>query len=169
MATHALKPITKDGIPGALAKAERYRLLNDPAGAESICLDVLAVEPAHQAALVTLLLARTDQIHQTLGAGVAKARDVLNRLDDPYERAYYAGLICERRGQAQLRNPAPGAAAAAWDWLTEAMNHYARAEAIRPPGNDDAILRWNACARALDDNPDIAPRAEPGYEPVLGE
>ena len=31
----------------------RYRLLNDPEQAESICLDILEVEPGNQEALVT--------------------------------------------------------------------------------------------------------------------
>ncbi|MBA2736935.1 MAG: hypothetical protein H0U50_09150, partial [Pyrinomonadaceae bacterium] len=26
---------------------------------------------------------------------------------------------------------------------------FERAEAIRPAGNDDAILRWNGCARII--------------------
>ena len=42
------KPISKDVIPSALAKAERYRLLNEPGEAESICLDVLQIEPDNQ-------------------------------------------------------------------------------------------------------------------------
>ena len=37
-----LKPLHKDAIKGALAKAERYRLLNEPAEAESICLDAVS-------------------------------------------------------------------------------------------------------------------------------
>ena len=41
-----LKPLSKDAIPAALAKAERYRLLNEPGEAESICLDVLRIDPA---------------------------------------------------------------------------------------------------------------------------
>ena len=27
-----------------------------------------------------------------------------------------------------------------------------KAEAIRPPGNDDALLRWNTCARMIAKN-----------------
>ncbi len=55
-----LKLISKDTIPRALAKAERYRLLNEPQEAESICLDILCVEPDHHEALVMLLLAITS-------------------------------------------------------------------------------------------------------------
>jgi hypothetical protein len=35
-----LKRISREAIPAALAKAERYRLINDPSSAESICLDI---------------------------------------------------------------------------------------------------------------------------------
>ena len=48
------KPLTREGIPRALERAERYRLLNEPVEAESICLDVLGAEPNSQPALVTL-------------------------------------------------------------------------------------------------------------------
>jgi hypothetical protein len=40
-----LKPISIASIPRALEKAERYRLLNEPEQAESICLDILDAEP----------------------------------------------------------------------------------------------------------------------------
>lgn len=166
---HQLKPITPDGIAGALAKAERYRLLNDPEGAESICLDVVAVEPENQQALVMLLLCRADQIEYTLGTGVAKAREVLPALVGEYDREYYGGLICERRGQAQLRSTTIGATVAAYDWFIEAMECYQRAEHIRKPGNDDALLRWNVCARALNAHPEVHPRPQQRYEPILGE
>jgi len=55
-----LKSISEKSIPEALAKVERYRLLNEPGLAESICLDILAIVPDHQQALISLLLARTD-------------------------------------------------------------------------------------------------------------
>ena len=101
--TFELKPISKESVPAALQKAERYRLINDPSSAESICLDVLTVEPENQQALVTLLLAITDQFAEGPTEGVRRAREVLPRLDDEYKRAYYAGIICERCAKAQLR------------------------------------------------------------------
>ena len=63
-----LKPISAAGIGEALEKAERYRLLNEPSLAESICLDVLRIDPENQHALVMLLLALTDQF----GHGAAR-------------------------------------------------------------------------------------------------
>lgn len=166
-----LKPITASGIPGALDKAERYRLLNDASAAESICLDVLAIQPDHQPALIMLLLARTDQfLHGLASAGVARAREVLPRIRDEYKREYYAGIICERRATAQLRTGGPGAAQVAYEWFQEAFACYARAERLRPEGNDEVLLRWNTCVRILHDHPEIAP-ADPGSRVVanLGE
>jgi hypothetical protein len=163
-----LKPITSEGIPAALQKAERYRLLNDSSAAESICLDVLEIEPVNQHALVTLLLAITDQFGDELSEGVRRAREVLPRLGDEYKRAYYAGIICERRGRAQLHRSALGSAEVAADWFHEAMRWYEKAEAIRPPGNDEAILRWNTCVRLLGRY--VGSRTQTAeYEPALGE
>src|SRR5205814_2747961 len=72
-----LKPITRAGVPAALQKAERYRLLNDSTAAESICLDILRVEPESQSALVILLLSITDQFGEEQSGGVHRAREVL--------------------------------------------------------------------------------------------
>ena len=47
-----LKPLSHEGIPAALEKAMRYRLLNEPGEAESICHDVLRIDPDNQQALV---------------------------------------------------------------------------------------------------------------------
>jgi hypothetical protein len=157
------KPITKDGVPAALQKAERYRIINDPTSAESICLDVLAVSPENQQALVTLLLAITDQFGNAPTEGVRRAREVLPRLEDPYKRVYYAGIICERCAKAQLRLGAPRSGEMAYSWLREAMNWYQKAESQRPAGNDEAILRWNTCGRLLARHPHLQPGTE---EPV---
>jgi hypothetical protein len=163
-----LKRLTPAGIPAALEKAEQYRLLNQPWAAESICWDIAAVEPNHQHALRTRLLAQTDQLGSDMGA-VRRARETLAKLTDAYERAYYAGIICERLAKAALEHRAPGARHTAYDELREAMEWYEKAEAIRPAGDDDAILRWNTCARLLNQSPHIAPRGEDANEPVIGE
>ena len=163
----ALKPITAAGIPAALQKAERYRLINDPSSAESICLDVLAVDGANQQALVMLLLAITDQFGEGMGAGVSRARAVLPRLTDEYKRLYYGGMICERRAKEQLRHHTPGAAAIAHDWFAQAMALYEQAEAMRPAGNDETILRWNTCQRILARHPAVATSADEAWEPSL--
>jgi hypothetical protein len=158
-----LKPISREGIPIALQKAERYRLINDPWSAESICHDVLTVDAGNQQALVTLLLAITDQFSEAPTEGVRRAREVLPRLTDDYKRAYYAGIICERCAKAQLQ-AGTFTGDLPYHWLREAMSWYEKAEAKRPAGNDESLLRWNACVRLLARHPELRPREEDSVE-----
>jgi hypothetical protein len=145
-----LKAIAPDGIPHALDKAERYRLLNDPAQAESICRDVLAVDPDNQDALRALILALTDQFGASGAGGAAReARNHIVQLRDEYERAYYTGIVYERETRAYLERKSV-VRSAAYDGFRHAMEWYERAEALRPPGNVDAVLRWNSCVRAIE-------------------
>src|SRR5205814_1627346 len=88
-----LKPLSEEAIPAALDKAERYRLLNEPAEAESICLDVLKADPDNQKALITLLLAVSDRFGKGYGVSDTQAKEFLVRVRGEYERAYYAGII----------------------------------------------------------------------------
>lgn len=164
-----LKRLSAGAVSHAIEKAEQYRLLNEPWAAESICLDILLAQPGHQLAIRTLLLARTDQFGAHLVGGVERAREALAHLSGDYDRAYYAGIICERRAKAQLDQGTPGARFMAYEWIREAMAFYEQAEAIRPAGNDDALLRWNTCARLLNESPHISPRDEEPAEPVIGE
>ena len=48
----------------------------------------------------------------------------------------------------------------AYACFRHAMGCFERAEAVRPPANDDAILRWNSCARMIMSNPDVVPSRE---------
>jgi hypothetical protein len=161
-----LKKIHPDAIPQALERAHFYRLLNQPGAAESICLDVLEIEPDNQQALVTMLAAMTDRFDRGYSVGAAKAKDILPRLKDEYQRAYYAGLICERQAKARLQQGGPGATHDAYEWLRDAMEHFEEAEKLRPEGNDDAILRWNSCARLIQHN-HLTARAKDASEPYL--
>jgi hypothetical protein len=145
-----LKRITADGIPHALEKAERYRLLNDPEQAESICRDILDVDRDNQDALRTLVLALTDQFasgHAHVGG--REVRQFVNQLTDEYERAYYTGIVYEREARAFLSRSGV-IRSAAYDGFREAMDWYDRAEDLRPPGNVDALLRWNSCVRTIE-------------------
>ena len=160
---HELKRISRESVPAALQKAERYRIINDPSSAESICLDVLEVDPRSQEALVTLLLAITDQFADGPAEGVRRAKELLPRLNDEYKRAYYAGIVAERCAKAYVRRRTMGTGELAYHWFREAMDWYEKAEALRPAGNDEAILRWNTCARILARDESLRPRAE---EPV---
>jgi hypothetical protein len=150
-----LKSISVESIPEALKKVERYRLLNEPTLAESICLDILAIVPDHQQALISLLLARTDQFNLQLPA--REAQEILARIKGDYEQDYYAGIIWERLGHARIRQGGSGGSGSAYHALREAMSHYERAIDFASPGNDDAILRWNTCARVIMQNPDVRP------------
>lgn len=143
-----IKSIRRESVAHSLEMARRYRLLNEPTQAESICLDILALEPDNEAARVELVLTMSDQF-----AGTRKSprrSDIIAHIDllsNEYERLYYKGLVCEREGMAFLQRG--HAAAFAYDGLRDAMECYEQAEKLRPPGNDDAILRWNACVRAI--------------------
>ena len=150
-----LKPITAAGVPAALAKAERYRLLNEPREAESICRDILRADEGNQDALVTMLLALTDQFGKDPRVNVNHAREVLPRLSEEYAQFYYDGVICERWAKAQMEHGAPGYVV--FDWLKQAMEHFAAAEPMSPSGNDDAILRWNTCARMIRRREELKP------------
>jgi hypothetical protein len=163
-----LKPLDSDAIPRALEKVERYRLLNEPEEAESICLDILAIEPDHQQALVMLLLSLSDQFPAGCADCFHRAQELLPRLHEEYERRYYAGLLCERRGNSLFARGGLNSGKTAYDWLRKAMEWYERAEEIRPPQNDDAILRWNTCARVIMKHYAEPPAIEP-TEPVLLE
>ena len=143
-----IKQISKESIPTAIEKAERYRLLDQPGLAESICLDILEAEPQNAKAIIILLLAITDQFNTSSSGDVNRARQLLPRLQNEYEKIYYSGIICEREGMAIL-NRMRGSQFAVYEWLNEAMDFFEKAEAVRPPGNDDAILRWNSCARLI--------------------
>jgi hypothetical protein len=147
--TFELKKLSREGLPAAHDKAERYRLLNEPVEAESICLDILAVDPGDQRALVTLFLALTDQLDDRLSSAFEEARALLPRIDGEYAQIYYTGILNERRAGAHHKRGGGSSAEIAGDWFRRAMECYERAEALRPSGNDDALIRWNTCARIL--------------------
>lgn len=145
------KPIAKESVPRAIEKAERYRLLNEPFLAESICLDVLAADPDNTQALVVYILALTDQFASGAHANAGRAKEAIAKLPTPYERLYYAGLVAERRGHAYAESTSFGSNEAAWELLVEAMDLYAQASASEHAAtNEDATLRWNTCARLID-------------------
>ena len=160
-----IKPITLDGVPAALQKAHRYRVLNDSLAAESICLDVLSVDAGNAEAIVMYVLSITDQFPQTQGEGLKQAQEAVRRLVDPYKSAYYNGIVCERWAKAVVQRALPRASQMAYDWIERALGWYARAEVMRPAGNDEAILRWNTCVRMLQRDASLKPLEAELYEP----
>ena len=161
-----LKDLSPQAIPVALEKAELYRLLNEPAEAESICLDILRIEAENQRALVTLLLSLTDQYRYGDRGHTTRAQDIIPQLKDPYERIYYSGIVAERRAKAVLDRHQPNSESMAYELFREAMNCFEQAEAIRPTGNDDALLRWNTCVRIIERRK-LSRAPEEQYEPPL--
>lgn len=163
-----LKPISAGSVAGALAKAERYRLLNEPSQAESICRDILELEPENQDALTSLILALTDQIPEdpaAFGNAIATAA----RFASPYDRAYYSGIAWERRAKARYHGGGQGGRGYVYDWIVQALHFFEEAERLRASGNDDAILRWNTCVRFLARHKELAPSDESSPEPILSE
>src|SRR5256714_5942490 len=152
-----LKRLHKDAISAALEKAERYRLLNEPGEAESICLDILAVDPENQQAVITLLLALTDRFEKGYAVSDTQTKELLSRVQAEYDRAYYSGIVAERRAKTKLRQNTPDCRFQAYDLFRDAMSWFEKAEAIRPPGHDDALLRWNTCSRIIARN-NLVPR-----------
>jgi hypothetical protein len=150
-----LKTLSKASIPAALQKAEHYRLLNEPYQAASICLDILGVEPENQEALIMLLLAHTDKFKNTLYPAFDRAMEILAQLSSEHCKLYYRGIINERRAKAHLDEGGPGSLELAYSWYIKAMADYEQALKNCSPGNEDAALRWNTCARALNENPHL--------------
>jgi hypothetical protein len=160
---YKLKRISAAGINEAISKAELYRSLNEPEEAESICRDILTIEPQHQLAARLLGLALTDQFTGTGFDRYGEAEDIFQNLKDPYERLYYTGILFERRAKAQLAaGRAPHTVA---PLFYQALHSFEDAEKIRPAGNDDAILRWNRCVRLLQKQSDG--REQPEEEVVM--
>ncbi len=147
---YTIKPLSKEGVDAAIAKAEQYRLLNHPKMAESICLDVLRADPDNQRASIILLLALTDQFGQSSSKARNEALALANKLKDEYSRLYYSGIVHERQGSTALSSGLPGAEFDAFEWYQEAMEFYEKADAVnKASNNDDPTLRWNTCVRII--------------------
>ncbi len=153
-----LKTISTSGIAEALAKAQHYRYLNQAEEAESICRDILAVDPENQKALRLLGLAITDQFTGAMTDRRQEAEDCFEKLASAYERFYYLGILYERRAKAQMR--AGHLAHSLLASFEKAMHCFEEAEKIRPRGNDDALLRWNRCLRLMQSIPDLTRERE---------
>jgi len=150
-----LKSLSPDALDSARKRAAHYRLLNHPFLAESICRDILAVKPDDQETLITLCLTLCDQFGVEGGSTPRAVMEIVTSLEDDYERVYYSGMVSERMAFASLRRGGHAAGHIAYDWFVRAMDHFEQAAEVRPAGNDDAILRWNTCARVMNNRPDV--------------
>jgi len=161
----SLKLLSKEAIPSALERAEKYRLLNEPGQAESICLDVLRTEPGNRDAIVTLILALTDRFSEHTHY-VTRAHELLSQLTNLYQKAYYGGIICERQARSYLKRNSPGSRHLAYRYFAEAMELYEQAGELRESGNDEALLRWNCCVRAVEAD-ELEPEPDDDFRPLL--
>src|SRR5262249_36960706 len=108
---------------------------------------IQAHEPNHQVARPLLRLAITDQFTGDTSDRYAEASRAFEALTSDYERAYYCGILEERKAKAQLRAGRPPHTVT--PTFEDAMRLFEEAEKIRPPDNDDAILRGKRCVRLL--------------------
>lgn len=143
-----LKPISPEAIPAALEKANRYRLLNEPGAAESIYLDILAVDPDNQDAIKNLVLAMSDRFGKDYAVGDTNINEWVAKLRDEYERAYYTGIVYERRAKATLAK----GGLQAYELFVQAMEWFEKADEMAGDDNEESKLRWNGCARIINRN-----------------
>jgi len=143
-----LKPISTEAIPSALEKANRYRLLNEPGAAESIYLDILAVDPDNQEAIKNLVLAMSDRFGKDYAVGDTHINEYVAKLRDEYQRAYYTGIVYERRAKATLNK----GGLQAYELFVHAMEWFEKADDMMGDHNEEAKLRWNGCARIINRN-----------------
>jgi len=143
-----LKRLPASSLQAAVAKAAHYRDLNQPEEAESICHDVLSVDPAHPDALKILGLALTDRFATGHVGLLEEAVRVFEHLPDAYQRTYHLGVAWERAAKAHLERHEIHSAAAAFE---NALKFFEEAEGLRPD-LPDPLLRWNRCIRLVSTN-----------------
>lgn len=150
--------IHKDSIPTVLEKARQYRSLLEPDLAISICIDVFAVDPDNQEALVIYILALTDQYsHQNTKPEPTKITEAINKLSSEFHQIYYTGIYLERKARALLKNPM--SRSFAYKAFMDAIAKYEVAEKMAPDHCSDPILRYNSCVRTIEKE-NLQPRAE---------
>ncbi len=144
-----LHDIRISAVNKALEKARQYRSLLEPEIAESICLDVLKVDPDNQDVLIVYMLALLDQISRNENQTQIKTIDgTIDKLTSQYQRYYYSGLLNERRARHLLTQAMSHSFA--YDYFIEALKFYQQAIERCPEKNDEAILRWNSCIRTIE-------------------
>jgi tetratricopeptide (TPR) repeat protein len=156
-----LKRLPRASVDAAIAKAEHYRDLNQPEEAESICRDVLDLEPLHAKAWKLLGLAITDRFASGHVGLLEQAVQAFENLPDEYERIYHLGVAWERAAKAHVEKNESHSAVAAFE---HALGLFEQAERMRPD-LPDPVLRWNRCVRLLTSHPSlraaiVAPRED---------
>ncbi len=156
MELHKIHP---EAVDHSLEKARQYRSLLEPEMAISICLDIFAVDKNHQPALIVYILALTDSLAKS---GMKKPDkfilDAIKRLDTKYNRFYYEGIFYERKARGLIAHHTMSKSFA-YRLLLDAMACYEKAEKLSDSANDDAVLRYNSCARVIE-NEHLEPRQD---------
>lgn len=146
-----LKPISKEAVPEAIDRAKRYRLLNEPWHAESICRDIMEVDPDNQQNLIVLFLAITDQFSsEKQNKTITDAEQIIEKLKDDYEQEYARGIVYERLASAALKRGGPRSNYIAYYHLVKAMDWYETTQSSHPEKVNESILRWNTCVRMIE-------------------
>jgi tetratricopeptide (TPR) repeat protein len=146
-----LKRLPRTSLEAAITKAEHYRDLNQPEEAESICQDVLDLDPDHQKAWKLLGLARTDRLASGQVGLLEQAVQAFERLADPYDHVYHLGVAWERAAKAHTERGEAHSAVTAFE---HALRLFEEAERLRPD-LPDPVLRWNRCVRLLSTHPSL--------------
>ncbi len=147
---HQLRRLDGHDLGAACEKAEKYRDLNQPDESDSICRDVLAVDPKNQQALRTLGLSLTDRFRENSMQFRVEAIAVFARLDSEYERIYLTGIVWERYAKTLLHQEVWRSA---FDAFHRALDLFDRAEDLASGDDPDPILRWNRIVRELTTHP----------------
>jgi hypothetical protein len=141
--------ISQKSIPTVLKKARQYRALLEPDLAISICLDVFAIEPTNQDALVIYMLALTDVYsHQNIKPQPEKILKTIAQFESEFHQVYYQGIFLERKARAMLKSSMSHSFA--YEGLMEALELYQQAQKIAPEQCADPILRHNSILRTID-------------------
>src|SRR5580704_19003293 len=118
-----LKRLPRASLEAAIQKAAHYRDLNQPEEAESICRDVLDVDPQHQVALRLLGLSLTDRFPTGHAGLLEQAIAVFEKLTDEYERVYHLGVAWERAAKAHLERSEAHSAVTAFEHALELFDY----------------------------------------------
>lgn len=118
-------------------------------------------------ALLYLILAITDQFGGEKRSSTAEAKRLCLKLTSEYDQNYYRGIIEERLGKIALRRTTPRVKYIAYEHYSSAMKFFETAEKIRPEGNEDSVLRWNACVRGIQEFKLEPSPEDTGLQPFL--
>ena len=130
---------------------------------ESICLDILELDPNHRSTLDLLLRCRIELLKKGLPQSVARAQELIPQLDSDFDQAFYSGMIREAQARYLLEKRGRATSGVAYSWFRHAMDDFAAASNL-DAGRVEPKLHWNACLRTLENNPQCVPPPEDGED-----